>query len=43
MTFRTYEGNTLEPGDYQRLHDFLIETKSTEYTYGRFDYLKHMI
>ena len=39
MAFRTYTGNRMETGDYQRLHDFLIETKSTEYTYARFDWM----
>lgn len=39
MTFRTYTGNRMETGDYQRLHDFLVETKSTEYTYARFDWM----
>ncbi|MBQ2407711.1 MAG: hypothetical protein II312_13805 [Lachnospiraceae bacterium] len=39
MTFRTYTGNRMETGDYQRLHNFLVETKSTEYTYARFDWM----
>lgn len=39
MTFRTYTGSRMETGDYQRLHDFLLETKNTEYTYARFDWM----
>lgn len=39
MTFRTYNGSRMETGDYQRLHDFLVEIKSTEYTYARFDWM----
>lgn len=39
MTFRTYIGNRMATGDYQRLHDFLVETKNTEYTYARFDWM----
>ena len=39
MTFKTYTGNRMETGDYQRLHDFFVETKSTEYTYARFDWM----
>ena len=39
MTFRTYSGSRMETGDYQKLHDFLVETKNTEYTYARFDWM----
>lgn len=39
MTFRTYTGSRMETGDYQKLHDFLVETKNTEYTYARFDWM----
>ena len=39
MTFRTYIGSRMETGDYQKLHDFLVETKNTEYTYARFDWM----
>lgn len=35
MTFRTYSGDRTEAGDYGKLHDFLVESGNTEYTYAR--------
>ena len=39
MTFRTYSGDRTEAGDYGKLHDFLVESGNTEYTYARFDWM----
>lgn len=39
MTGRAYSGNRMETGDYQKMHDFLVETRNTEYTYARFDWM----
>ena len=39
ITFRNYEGSLAETKDYQKLHNFLVESKNTEYTYGRFDWM----
>lgn len=39
ITFRNYEGSLAETKDYEKLHNFLVESKNTEYTYGRFDWM----
>ena len=39
MTFRTYSGDRTEAGDYGKLHDLLVESGNTEYTYARFDWM----
>ena len=39
MIFRTYSGSRMGTGDYQKLHNFLVETGNTEYTYARFDWM----
>lgn len=39
MTFRTYIGNRTKNGDFRKVHDFLVETNNTEYTYARFDWM----
>lgn len=39
MTFRTYTGDRTKNGDFRKVHNFLVETKNTEYTYARFDWM----
>ena len=39
IKLRNYEGSRLETSDYKKLHDFLVESKNTEYTYARFDWM----
>lgn len=39
MSFRIYSGDRTEAGDYGKLHDFLVESGNTEYTYARFDWM----
>lgn len=39
VIFRTYIGGAEVTEDYRKVHDFLVESKNTEYTYGRFDWM----
>lgn len=39
VKFRTYTGGINKCEDYKKLHDFLVESKNTEYTYARFDWM----
>jgi len=39
IVFRTYEGGREINTDFRKVYNFLVESKNTEYTYGRFDWM----